>query len=69
MLQRLNVRDSETPETARRRFDGQLGVRSWAAPGNDVTEPEQIEAATPWWWDGAEQASQSFLAAMGVNLK
>lgn len=68
MLTRLNVRDKEKPEAARRRFDGQLSVRAWAAPGHPMAEPEPGQPKTPWWWDGAEQASQSFLTSMGVTL-
>ena len=68
MLQRLSVHDREKPEAARKRFDGQLGVRAWATPGSEAKEPEPREAGAPWWWEGAEDASQSFLTAMGVNL-
>jgi hypothetical protein len=69
MLQRLHVRDKEKPENARRRFDGQLTVRAWGRPGKPMTEPDPQQQATPWWWAGAEDASQSFLASMGVTLE
>ena len=68
MLQRLNVRDRETPERARQRFDGQLGVRAWGIDGMEDKTPEQRDPKAPWWWDGAENASQSFLQSMGVTL-
>lgn len=69
MLQRLNIRDNEKPETARRRFDGQLAVRAWSRPGHPMTEADPQQQGTPWWWSGAEDASQSFLTAMGVTLE
>jgi hypothetical protein len=62
MVQRLNVRENEKPENARRRFDGQLGVRAWTTPG---TEPQQQDTNTrgPWWWNQAEadRTSQMFM--------
>lgn len=63
MLQRLTVRDNEKPEAARKRFDGQLGVRTWQTPGHDIPDPEQAAQATPWWWNktDADQASQMFM--------
>lgn len=69
MLTRLNVRDRETPEAARRRFDGQLSVRGWGAPGRPMVEVERTGSNAPWWWQGDEEASQSFLTAMGVKLE
>lgn len=68
MVQRLPVRENEKPDTARKRFDGQLGVRNWAMPGNEQHEPEPRDPKAPWWWDSAEDASQSFLKSMGVTL-
>lgn len=63
MLQRLNVRENEKPDAARRRFDGQLGVRAWATPGSEATEPDPQETPTPWWWNKAEadQSSRMFM--------
>jgi hypothetical protein len=61
MLQRLNVRDNEKPEAARKRFDGQLAVHAWATPGRPMAEPGQER--TPWWWNKAEadQSTQVFM--------
>lgn len=69
MLQRLIIRDGQTEEAARAKFDADLGVSAWASPGHDrrTVEPTPDDGA-PWWWTGAEDASQSFLAAMGVTL-
>ena len=64
MVQRLAVRENEKPETARKRFDGQLGVRDWATPGTELKEtaPRDPNAPkVPWWWDSAEDASQPFM--------
>jgi len=68
MVQRLNVREGQTPEAARKRFDGQLGVPAWETPGHEAHEPEPGTPWSPWWWSGAEDASQDFLKSMGVNL-
>lgn len=69
MVQRVAVRDNETPDRARQRFDGQLGVRNWAGPGRTYQTPDRSrDPKAPWWWEGAEDASQSFLKSMGVNL-
>ncbi|MFJ8049803.1 hypothetical protein [Streptomyces luteogriseus] len=69
MLQRLIVHDGQTEEQARARFDADLGVSSWALPGRERRAAEQtVEAGAPWWWHGAEDASQSFLTSMGVSL-
>jgi hypothetical protein len=63
MLTRLNVRDSEKPEAARKRFDGQLRVRAWQTPGSKPEEPEQHDQKTPWWWSRSEadQSTQVFM--------
>lgn len=68
MVQRLTVREGESPERARRRFDGQLGVRAWTTPGTREKPVQPRDPKAPWWWDGAEDASQTFLRSMGVNL-
>jgi hypothetical protein len=69
MLTRLHVREGQTAEAARKRFDGQLDVASWPLPGEPVKESTPHEAGAPWWWQGAEEASGSFLKAMGVTLE
>lgn len=69
MLQRLIVRDGQTEEQARARFDAGLGVSAWALPGRERRDVEPIQdTGAPWWWVDAEDASQSFLASMGVTL-
>ena len=62
MVQRLAVRENEKPETARKRFDGQLAVRNWATPGTELKEPDPTrDPKAPWWWDTTEEASQPFM--------
>lgn len=68
MLERLNVREGQTPEAARRVFDSQLGVTGWATPGRDARPAEPREPGAPWWWQGADEASDTFLKSMGVVL-
>lgn len=68
MLQRLHVREGQTAEAARKRFDGQLGVAAWPLPGQPLKEIEPQDPGAPWWWQGAEEASDGFLKAMGVSL-
>jgi len=68
MLQRLIIRDGQTEEQARAKFDADLGVSAWAVPGHERRPAAPQPDGAPWWWTGAEDASQSFLAAMGVTL-
>jgi hypothetical protein len=68
MTQRLTIREGQTAEAARRQFDGQLGVSAWATPSQPMSEPEPRDVGAPWWWEGAEEASDSFLTSMGVTL-
>jgi hypothetical protein len=68
MLQRLIVHDGQSEEHARAKFDADLGVSAWAVPGRERRTPEPVDDGAPWWWRGAEDASQSFLASMGVSL-
>lgn len=53
---------------ARRALDAALGVSGWALPGRGATNVERPDPGAPWWWHGAEEASQGFLSAMGVTL-
>lgn len=68
MIARLPVRDGQTPDDALRVFEAQMGVSGWAVPGRERREPEPRDPGAPWWWHGAEDASQGFLASMGVSL-
>lgn len=64
MLDRLEY-DNDDPGRSRRELDRKLEVDAWLVPG---TRPRvrDVAASAPHWWHGDEDASQSFLAAMGV---
>ncbi len=68
MVKRLTVRDRQSPEDARKAFDLRLGVAAWRVPGKTPVEAETVDPRAPWWWTGSEDASQTFLASMGVDL-
>lgn len=64
MVKRLDV-DTKNPERPRRELDQRLDVRSWRTFGRVGTRVDRHDNAPPW-WHGDEDASQSFLAAMGI---
>jgi len=64
----MTIHDGQTGEQARARLDADLGVSAWALPGRERRQMEPVDNSAPWWWHGAEDASQSFLASMGVTL-
>jgi len=68
MLQGLTVRKGQTYEQARAAFDSDLGMSQWLVPGRQPKPPAPRDPGAPWWWHGDEDASDSFLAAMGVTL-
>lgn len=68
MLTRLPVKEGQSHEDAVRVFEAQLGVSGWTVPGSEPKPAKPREQGAPWWWQDAEDASQSFLAAMGVSL-
>jgi hypothetical protein len=52
------------------RLAQELGAGGWAVPGQRRPRPEpEREPGTPPWWHGDEEASQSFLAAVGLRLE
>lgn len=55
-------------EDARKALDHALEVSRWAVPGTEARTTPAADPGAPWWWNGAEEASQGFLAAMGVRL-
>jgi hypothetical protein len=56
-------------ERERAQLDAALCVAAWPAPGIRRARPaEPTEPGAPAWWHGDEDASQSFLDAMGVQL-
>lgn len=57
--------DQKNPLRTRRELDRHLEVRDWRLPGGAYRR--RIESSTtPLWWRGDEDASQTFLHAMGV---
>lgn len=70
MCERLDVKENEDPETVRRRFDNDMGVRRWRVSPEHVDKyaGAPVDEAAPSWWEGDEEASDSFLEAMGVRL-
>jgi hypothetical protein len=70
MCERLDVGEDEDPEVVRRRFDVELQVKRWRRTVDDTDRYSDavIEESAPWWWEGEAEASDSFLAAMGVSL-
>lgn len=75
MLERLDYQQEGTPESmkltpaqVRQGFDNELLVRTWRVPGMVEAPVDTRPAGAPAWWDSDEEASDTFLAAMGVKL-
>lgn len=51
------------------RLAQELGAGGWAVPGQRRRPEPEREPGTPPWWHGDEEASQSFLAAVGLRLE
>jgi hypothetical protein len=53
----------------RAELDAELGVHSWSIASGEHAQParEPVDPDAPSWWYGDEDASQSFMAAMGVQ--
>jgi hypothetical protein len=68
MCQRLDVPKDADAAEVQKRFDNELGVSGWASPGMEVKPGVEVDPDAPLWWTGDEDASQSFLASMGVRL-
>lgn len=64
-IERLR-RDEKQPERPRHDFDTALSVRDWNVPGG--ARRRVVVEGAPSWWDGDEDASQQFLASMGVMI-
>jgi len=68
MCSRLRVAEGQTPEAAQKQFDALLSVAGWALPGASSITAVAREEGAPWWWEGEQDASESFLRSMGVTL-
>lgn len=64
MTQRLE-HDPKNPLRYRRDLDTSLQVGTWKLPGGAYRQ-RQVAPHAPHWWRGDEDASQTFLHAMGV---
>lgn len=64
MTRRLET-DQKNPNRSRRELDQKLRVNTWRLPGGAYRR-RQIVPNAPVWWKGDEDASQTFLHAMGV---
>lgn len=74
MQQRIAaIPEPQVRSETERRVEALLHVNRWPRPGAEMqpadhtAQPEAQDDA-PWWWDGDEDASQSFLTSMGVHL-
>lgn len=62
-IERLKY-DEKRPEKPRYDFDNTLSVNDWTVPGG--TRKRVTVEGAPAWWTGDEDASQQFLASVGV---
>jgi hypothetical protein len=66
MLTRLRY-DDKNPEQPRRLLDQELGVSGWRSIGNQrPIKTKDVPDNAPAWWQGDEEASQSFMQSMRV---
>lgn len=71
MLQRLDYdQKDKTARQVRKEFDHGLEIGAWRIAYDVESRRDKagVEKAAPWWWEGDEEASSSFLSSMGVNL-
>jgi hypothetical protein len=65
MLQRLTY-DEKNPEQPRRLLDQTLQVNEWRTVGRSRKIRKNVPDNAPSWWQGDEEASQSFLQSMRI---
>jgi len=59
--------DHENPARYRQELDRALAVTTWPVPGTArASRRRREEPRAPAWWEGDEEASQTFLRSMGV---
>lgn len=71
MLELIDVPEGRTMEDMVKELNHSLAVPAWQAPFGEPDDQEPADPedeGAPWWWDGAEDASQSFLRSQGVVL-
>lgn len=65
MLDRLE-HDEKDPQRPRRELDNLLEVDTWGVLSMPKQQQPTRDPSAPAWWRSDEDASQSFLRAMGV---
>lgn len=66
MLSRLTY-DEKNPDQPRKLLDQQLSVSEWRSIGNQrPLRKRDVPDNAPAWWQGDEEASQSFMQSMRV---
>lgn len=66
MLQRL-AHNEKNPEQPRRLLDQELSVSEWRTIGNTrLRRRADVPNNAPAWWQGDEEASQSFMQSMRI---
>jgi hypothetical protein len=57
-------------EAAVQELNHKLKTKRWRVSPEDIDPYADavVEEGAPWWWDGSEEASDSFLDTMGVQL-
>lgn len=72
MTQRLSYDQSKegAAEAARKQLDAEMKIKRWrvAVVQEDPYAGQVEDEGAPWWWDGDQEASDSFLKGMGVDL-
>ena len=72
MVQRIDYDQGKEGayEAARAKLDSQLKTKRWRVgwEQEDPYQDAEIEDGAPWWWDGDEEASNTFLSSMNVQL-
>ncbi len=72
MIDHLKVREKDSDPDYRADMDRLLTVDDWRTAWGEPRETKRkrlgIPTNAPSWWEGEEEASQSFVQEMGVQL-
>ena len=66
MIDHLKI-DRNVPARPRTQLDALLGVGAWSPPFAAPATPVVTDPDAPAWWYGDEDASQSFMHAVGAT--
>lgn len=64
-----NAKDNDEAKRLRKLLDQELNVNEWRVPGTTRTRRRKEIDTAPSWWRGDEDASQTFLHAMGIVVR